>query len=111
MAYDETLAKRMRAVLEKEDTIMEEKHMFGGIGFLLHGNMACGVHKDWLIIRIGPDRYEEVLAMSHVREFDMTGRPMKGWVIVDSEGYQDDVELEEWIQAGLDFAAALPKKT
>ena len=109
MAYDETLAGRVRAVLQSDKDI-EEKHMFGGIGFLLHGNMACGVHKDWLIIRIGKDRYQESLSLPYVREFDLTGRAMTGWIVVEPEGYHDDVELEEWIQAGLDFAATLTQK-
>ncbi|MAG12988.1 MAG: RNA methyltransferase [Spirochaetales bacterium] len=109
MAYDEGLAERMRAVLEGRNDI-EEKHMFGGIGFLLRGNMACGVHKDWLIIRIGEDRYRESLELPHVRDFDLTGRAMKGWLVVDPPGYDDDGQLEEWMQAGISFAETLPPK-
>ena len=109
MAYDEGLAARMRIVLETEHGL-EEKHMFGGIGFLLNGNMACGVHKDWLIVRVGPERYAELIGTKNVRDFDMTGRPMKGWIVVEQEGYAEDSDLSDWIRLGIDFAATLPPK-
>ena len=78
MAYDEGLAQRMRAALAVIPDI-DEKKMFGGIGFLLNGNMACGVNKDDLIVRVGPDAYEMCLDETHTKEFDMPGRPMRGW--------------------------------
>jgi hypothetical protein len=77
---------------------------------MLNGNMACGVHKDWLIVRVGPEKYPELLEKPNVREFDMTGRPMKGWIVVEPNGYADDRELSEWIGLGVDFARTQPAK-
>jgi hypothetical protein len=84
--------------------------MFGGIEFLLQGNMACGVRNEQLIVRVGTERYEGALARPEVAVFDMTGRPMKGWVTVGPGGYASDAALEEWVQQGVDFALALPPK-
>ena len=109
MAYDEGLAQRIRDVLGEQPRLVEKK-MFGGVGFMIHGNMACGVHKDALIVRVGPEGYEEALAKPHTRPFDMTGRPMKGWVMVTPDGYESDEVLEDWVQQGLDFALSLPAK-
>ncbi len=109
MAYDEGLAQRIREVLGEQPGLVEKK-MFGGIGFMVHGNMACGVHKDALIVRVGPERYEEALARPHTRPFDITGRPMKGWVMVTSDGYESDDALKGWVQQGVDFALSLPAK-
>ena len=109
MAYDEGLAQRMRAALAVIPDI-DEKKMFGGIGFLLNGNMACGVNKDDLIVRVGPDAYEDALDEPHTKEFDMTGRPMRGWVVVRPAGYETDEALKAWVQRGVDFALALPPK-
>lgn len=109
MAYDEGLAQRIRDSLQGTPGLVEKK-MFGGIGYMLHGNMACGVNKDTLIVRVGPDRYREALSRPYTRVFDMTGRPMTGWVVVAPEGIKEDDELEQWIQQGVDFALALPAK-
>ena len=84
--------------------------MFGGVGFIVKGNMACGVHKDALIVRVGPERYEEALARPYTRPFDITGRPMKGWVMVEWEGYKSDEDLQGWVQQGIDFALTLTPK-
>lgn len=84
--------------------------MFGGIGFLLNGNMLVGVWKDSLIVRLGPERGEEALLESHVREFDITGKPMKGWVMVEPEGVEDDDQLKEWIDRATRFVKTLPAK-
>jgi len=109
MAYDEGLAQRIREVLGEQPGLVEKK-MFGGIGFMVHGNMACGVHKDALIVRVGPEKHEGAMARAHTRPFDITGRPMKGWVMVTSDGYESDEALEDWVQQGLDFALSLPAK-
>lgn len=109
MAYDEGLAQRMREALATIPDI-DEKKMFGGIGFLLNGNMACGVNKDDLIVRVGPEAYETALAEPHTKEFDMTGRPMKGWVVVRPAGYETDEALKGWVQRGVDFALTLLPK-
>jgi len=89
---------------------ISEKKMFGGIGFLLNGNMCVGVWKDSLIARVGPDQYEAALEQPFVREFDITGRAMKGWVLVTSEGLADDDSLKEWIDQAAAFVSKLPKK-
>jgi hypothetical protein len=109
MAYDEGLAQRIRDKLQDTPGLVEKK-MFGGIGYMVHGNMACGVNQDTLIVRVGPERYEEALTRHHTKVFDMTGRPMKGWIVVAPEGIEADKELEQWIQQGVDFALSLPAK-
>jgi TfoX/Sxy family transcriptional regulator of competence genes len=109
MAYDEGLAQRIQEILDDIPGI-EEKKMFGGICYLIKGNMACGVYKDFLIVRVGPDNYADSLAKPHAAEFDITGRPMKGWVMVSAEGYDDDAVLHDWVRMGLDFAGSLPPK-
>ena len=74
--------------------------MFGGVGFLLNGNLLVGVWKDSLCVRLGPDQAEEALLEPHVKEFDITGRPMKGWVLVEPEGVEDDDQLKRLDSAG-----------
>ena len=81
-----------------------------GVGFMLHGNMACGVHGPNLIVRVGPKGYEQALAQPYTRPFDMTGRPMKGWVVVPTEGCEEDENLRSWVRQGVDFALTLPAK-
>jgi TfoX/Sxy family transcriptional regulator of competence genes len=109
MAYDEGLAQRVREILEEQPDF-REKNMFGGIAFLLRGNMASGIIGDALIIRVGPDSYEVALKEPHARKFDLTGRPMKGWVMVSSEGCESDEDLLAWIQKGVNHALSLPAK-
>ena len=109
MAFDESLAARIRDALASKKGV-EEKKMFGGVGFLLHGNMLVGVWKDSLIARLGPDEGEAALREPHVRVFDITGRAMKGWVLVEPEGVEDDDQLKDWIERALKFVKALPAK-
>jgi TfoX/Sxy family transcriptional regulator of competence genes len=109
MAFDETLAARTRDALARKRGV-EEKKMFGGVGFLLHGNMLVGVWKDSLIVRLGPDNYGDALLEPHVREFDITGKPMKGWVLVEPEGVQDDDQLTNWIARATRFVRTLAAK-
>lgn len=109
MAYDEALADRIQGILTGQPGL-ETKKMFGGVGFMVQGNMACGVHKDMLIVRVGPDAYEHSMAYPHTRPFDITGRAMKGWVMVEPDGFTHLADLEQWVQAGLDFALTLPPK-
>src|ERR1700704_7133599 len=97
MAYSEALAERIRNVLARKKNI-EEKKMFGGIGFLLNGNMLVGVWKNSMIVRVGPDGYDDALLEAHVKEFDLTGKPMKGWVLVEPEGVEGDERLRGWIE-------------
>ena len=109
MAYDEGLAQRIREVLEENSGLVEKK-MFGGIAFMLQGNMSCGVIGEELIVRVGPERFEAAIGKSHTRAFDFSGRPMKGWIVVESEGYESDRDLENWIGQGVDYALSLPAK-
>ena len=109
MAYDTILASRVRDILGDNPEI-GEREMFGGIAFLLSGNMAVGVSKDELMVRIDRDEYDEALAMPGVRAFDMTGRPMRGWILVGPEATAEPADLKVWVETGLDFAATLPPK-
>ena len=109
MAYDELLGVRIRAALGPLAGL-EEKKMFGGVGFLVNGNMACGVHKEGLIVRVGPEKYDWALAQPHTRVFDMTGRPMTGWIVVDPPGCATENALKAWLELGLAYAMSLPGK-
>ena len=109
MAYSLELAEKIRSRL-KGLMGLEEKKMFGGVGFLLRGNMAVGVHRESLIVRFDPARSAELLSRPHTRIFDMTGRPMKGWLLVEPAGWKDDQLLSAWIQEGVDYALTLPPK-
>jgi TfoX/Sxy family transcriptional regulator of competence genes len=100
MAFDEKLATRIRVGLARKKGV-EEKKMFGAVGLLLNGNMLVGVWKDSLIVRLGPDNYDDALLEPHVREFDITGKPMKGWIMVEPEGVEDDDQLKDWIERAL----------
>ncbi|MBC8368078.1 TfoX/Sxy family protein [bacterium] len=109
MAYDEGLAQRVHEALANQGDLVEKK-MFGGVGYLVRGNMACGVLKDDLILRLGPEAGEAALMKPHTRVFDITGRAMKGWVMVSPEGYATDKALQDWVDQGLAFALTLPPK-
>jgi TfoX/Sxy family transcriptional regulator of competence genes len=109
MAFDENLAARIRSALGRKKGI-EEKKMFGGLGFLLHGNMLVGVWKNSMIVRLGPDEYEAALLEPHVGEFDITGRPMKGWVMVAAEGVADEEAVKGWVQRAVRFVGKLAAK-
>ena len=109
MAFSESLADRIRHVLSSQRGIVEKK-MFGGVGFLLAGNICVGVWKTSLIARLGPAQYDAALAQPHVREFDITGRAMRGWVLVEAEAIDDDQDLRAWIDRSLKFVASLPSK-
>ena len=109
MAYDERLAERVRDALALREELTERK-MFGGIAFMLAGNMACGVLEDELIVRVGPEESDRALAEPNTRAFDFTGRPMRGFVVIAPQGTDSDEQLAEWVDAGADFAASLPAK-
>ncbi|MBW8801939.1 MAG: TfoX/Sxy family protein [Streptomyces sp.] len=109
MAYDEGLAERIRQYLAADPGVTE-KRMFGGIAFLHEGNMAVGVTGDELMVRVGPDAADAALARPGARVFDMTGRPMRGWVVVAGSAVTEDEALGAWIDEGRAFAASLPPK-
>jgi TfoX/Sxy family transcriptional regulator of competence genes len=109
MAFSESLARRVRDVLASKRGV-EEKKMFGGVGFLFHGNMLVGVWKDSLVVRVGPEDYKAALEQSFVNEFDVTGRAMTGWVLVAPEGLDDDAQVRDWIARAEKFVSRLPAK-
>jgi TfoX/Sxy family transcriptional regulator of competence genes len=107
MAYDEDLAERVRALLPAEP--VTERQMFGGLAFMLNGHMFCGVVKDTLMARLGPDAADRALDQPHVRPMDFTGRPMKGMVFIDPGGLGGP-ELQRWVDAAAEYARTLPPK-
>lgn len=109
MAYSEKLADRVRDALEGRDGVSEKK-MFGGLAFMVHGHMACGVVGDDLMLRLGADGAEEVLTRTHVRPMDFTGRPMTGMVFVGAAGLRGTA-LARWVEATLAFVGRLPPKS
>ena len=109
MAYDEGLAQRFQDHLAHRDDL-EEKKMFGGWGLMVRGNLCVGVIGEDAILRVGPEAYASCLAEPHAREFDFTGRPMKGWVTVAAEGLEDEAELARWVDIALQFVLGLEPK-
>lgn len=109
MAFDEKLAKRVRMATSAERGIAE-KQMFGGLCFLVHGNLCCGVDGNDLFVRTAPDVGEKLLFRKHAQPFNPDGRPMRGWVRVDRAGVADQRVLRSWLKPALDFAGSLPKK-
>ena len=107
MAYDEALAVRVKEALsDRPDTA--ERKMFGALAFMLAGNMCCCVTDRGLMVRVGPDDYGEALALPHAGVMDMTGRPMRGWAPVQTEGLKSRASLAEWVKRETAFAAQLP---
>ncbi len=109
MAYDDGLAQRVREALASEAGVIE-KRMFGGLAFMVRGNMCCGVSGKDLMARVGPDAYEEALGRPFARPMDFTGRPLRGFVYVGSEGCATDEELSGWVNRCLEFVGSLPAK-
>lgn len=109
MAYDEALAERVRDVLAlRED--LTERRMFGGIAWMIGGNMACGVMGEELIVRLSDEEVEQALAEPHTRPFDFTGKPMRRTINVAPEGIASEEDLAGWVDAGADYASSLPAK-
>ena len=109
MAYYESLAARVRGVLSPVAGSSEKK-MFGGLCFLIYGNMCCGVLKDELVLRVEPKRAEKLLARPHTRLMDFTGRPMKGFVFIETGGLRTARQLRTWLSMSLALAQSLPRK-
>jgi TfoX/Sxy family transcriptional regulator of competence genes len=108
MAYSKALDGRMGEIISRWDNVTP-KEMFGGVCYLLNGNIVCGIYKDYLILRLGEEEAALALQNPRVREFDITGRPMKGWVMVE-EGACTGKKLEAWLNKARDFVAGLPAK-
>ena len=110
MAFSETLARRTRVVLARRKNV-EEKRMFGGVGFLLNGNLLVAVRKDTLLVRLGPEEGERAQSEPHVAAFEITGRgKMAGWVVVGLGGIGGDDELKDWLRRAMKFVTTLPAK-
>jgi TfoX/Sxy family transcriptional regulator of competence genes len=108
MAYNLKLAERIRSELNGMPFV--EKKMFGGVGFLLNGNMACGVNKDNLMLRVDPEKHIALLKKPHAKPFDLTGKPMKGWLLVEADGVKTEKQLGSWVKEGIEYALTLPPK-
>jgi hypothetical protein len=109
MPYSESLAERIRSLLDERNDIVTKK-MFGSLAFMLKGNMCVGVWEFLLIARVGADAYQDALTNDYVREFDVTGRPMTGWILVEPEGVDSDRLLQVWINRAVEFVETLPAK-
>jgi len=109
MAYDKALADDIRARIGDHPGLTE-KEMFGGIAFMVNGNMAVGVSSDELMVRVGKDAHDEAVALPGARIFDLSSRPARGWLVVAPEGFATDADLDAWIERGVAFAESLPPK-
>jgi hypothetical protein len=109
MAYDGQLEKRLNQWTAQHDGFYQQK-MFGGVGYLLRGNMCFGIWKDHLILRLGEAPARDALKKKDVKPFDITGRAMKGWVMVAPEGMKSEIALRRWITQAVDFVSQLPRK-
>lgn len=109
MAYEEGVADRVRREFLKIDGVTEKK-MFGGIAFMVHGNMCCGVIDDRLMVRVGPEAYKASLTKPNVHEMDFTGRPLKGFLYVEPAGFKSVKDLRYWINNAVKYVITLPRK-
>lgn len=109
MPFDAALAGRVRDVLSDVPGVAERR-MFGGLCFLIGGHMCCGIVRDLLMVRVGPDAYPAALAEPHAREMDFTGRPLRGMVYVEPAGIRTTASLRTWVERGRRFAGGLPPK-
>jgi TfoX/Sxy family transcriptional regulator of competence genes len=108
--HNEKLAARVREDFAARGLAISEIRMFGGIAFLVGGNMSCGIVDDSLMVRVGPDHYEALLAKPHARPMDFTGKPMRGFLYVDPAGFRTRAALAAWIERALAFTSSLPEK-
>jgi TfoX/Sxy family transcriptional regulator of competence genes len=109
VAYDEQLAQRVREVLAPHPEVAERK-MFGGLAFMLRGNMCCGIVDDELMVRVGPEGHADAIDQPHAREMDFTGKPSKGMVYVARAGVTTKKALASWVDKGVEYALTLPAK-
>ena len=113
MAFDPGLAERLEAVVRTRFADiggLEETRMFGGFGFLLNGNMCVGIHNDTLIVRVGAETAQQIIAEDHVREMDLTGKVMKAWATIEPEAMDSDDELARFCGLAIEFVSGLPPK-
>ncbi len=109
MGYDAKIADRLRGLLANRTNVVE-KRMVGGLSFVVNGHMCCGVAGSALMVRVGPDGRDQALTEPHVRPMEMGGRPVRGFVLIDPEGFSADAALAAWVRRGLDFIESLPAK-
>ena len=109
MSYEEAVAERVRSALSRRKNVAERK-MFGGLTFMVGGHMCCGVVGDELMIRVGPDQYDEALSHKHAREMDFTGTPLRGFLFVEPKGFATEAALAEWLEKAVSFVKTLPAK-
>ncbi len=110
MAYDEHLADRVRELMAGDSEVTEQR-MFGGLAFLVGGNMAVAASgQGGLMVRVDPETTDALMAKPHARRFEMRGRPVEGWLRVDAEGVQTKRQLEPWVKRGVAYARSLPPK-
>jgi TfoX/Sxy family transcriptional regulator of competence genes len=109
MAYDSRLAARVRKLIGARRSVAE-REQFGGIAFLVNGNVACGIIGDDLLVRVGPERHDEAMKSGDARPFSLTGRPSKGWILVRAGGLRSAPALKRWVELGVSFAKSLPAK-
>lgn len=109
MVHNQLIEIRLRDIYSDIEGSSEKK-MFGGIAFFINGNMSCGVHKDHLVVRCGPEKYDELLQQSGVKEFDITGKSMNGWIMIDAKNLESDETFKKWTALGIRFVQSLPSK-
>ena len=109
MPYNEEIDTRIRKIVTRWKNA-EAKKMFGGVCHLLNGNMVCGVYKDYLILRLGEKESSAALKKAHTRPFDITGKPMKGWVMLKEQGFKSEDQLRSWLNKAKGFVETLPPK-
>jgi TfoX N-terminal domain len=110
VAYDDDLANRIRELVLSEPGVTEQK-MFGGLAFLINGNMSVSASgQGGLLLHVNPDETDSLLAKPHAHPFEMRGRAMQGWLRVDAEGIKTKAQLQRWVTRGVDYAKSLPKK-
>ena len=109
MAFDDGVAQRVREAMDRQTHVVE-KRMFGGVAFMLRGNMCCGVVGEEIMIRVGAEGYKAALTRPHAREMDFTGKPLRGFVYVASAGFESDDDLQGWVDRAVEFVRTLPRK-
>jgi len=109
MGYDQKTAERVRRILSGHPDVVEKK-MVGGLSFSIKGAMCCGVTSTGLMVRVGADARDQVLAQPHVKPMEFAGRPLAGFVCIDPSGYRTEKQLAAWVERGIDFASSLPSK-
>lgn len=109
MAYDEGMAERIRYFLQDHPDV-DERKMFGGLCLMVRGHMCLGVESENLMVRVGPEQYEEALQRPHARKMDFTGKPLKGFIYVAPEGFDADEDLQAWVDLALAFNRTLNAK-